>query len=338
MNVPRIAPRALQGIGRFSFLTCLLVVGPALGVSAAAGKLAVVSQQGAQVTRIEGGAVSTAHAGTPAPAVAAADVAGRLYVSHPDGHVITVIEPDGTTRGLSFAGQAFGLAVEPDGRAIYVGDWSGNRIVRVAPSDGADAGEVAVGCDPAHLVLGEGGRLYVAERETRSVGVVDTGRMERIAGLPVGDGPFALAYDPIRHRLYVANVRSNDMTVIDTVGRRILATVPAGPSPYGTAVSPDGTRIVVTDQHAASISVIDADTLAVVATIPVGRYPEGVAILGRRAYIANWFSDDVSIVDLTSLTVTGRILVAEGPRSIIALPPGSAVPTPAWHVEPGASR
>ncbi|WP_425530527.1 hypothetical protein [Stenotrophomonas maltophilia] len=37
---------------------------------------------------------------------------------------------------------------------------------------------------------------------------------------------------------------------------------------------------------------------------------------GGRAYVANWFSDDVSVIDLASLRETGRIPVAEGPRSL----------------------
>ena len=314
-------------------LAMLLPALLALPAAAGAQAVAVVSQQGARVSRIEAGAVASALEVAPAPAVAAADATGRLYVSHPDGHAITVIEPDGATRRFAFAGQAFGLAVEPDGRALYVGDWSGNRVLRVSPTTGAVEAEVAVSRDPAGLVLGGDGRLYVAEREAGSVGVIDTGRMERIAGLPAGDGPFALAYDPVRRRVYVANVRSNDLTVIDAAAGRVFARVPAGASPYGVAVSADGARVVVTDQHAAAVSVIDAETLSVVATLPVGRYPEGVAIHDGRAYVANWFSDDVSVIDLASLRVTGRIPVAEGPRTILALPRPAAPPA-----VPGAVR
>ena len=339
MNAVGTTSRGLiQPMRRCAMLAIGLVAVSAPLETAGAQDLAVVSQQAARVSRIVGGAVTAALAVAPSPAVVAADAGGRLYVSHPDGHAITVVAPDGTTRHLPFAGQAFGLAVEPDGRAIYVSDWAGNRIVRIAPADGAVEGEVAVGRDPAHLTVGEDGRLYVAERESRSVGVIDTRRMVRVAALSVGDGPFALTYDPIRRRLYVANVRSNDMTVIDTAGGRILATVPAGPSPYGVAVSADGARIVVTDQHAASVSVIDADALSITATIPVGKYPEGVAILGERAYVANWFSDDVSIVDLTSLTTVGRIPVADGPRLIVALPPVAAASTRAGRAASGTAR
>jgi YVTN family beta-propeller protein len=34
--------------------------------------------------------------------------------------------------------------------------------------------------------------------------------------------------------------------------------------------------------------------------------------------VANWFSDDVSVIDLAALTETGRIPVAEGPRTVAA--------------------
>ena len=326
------AVRMTRRTGRLRVLAVLLPALPALplpaGAQTMAQTVAVVSQQGARVSRIEAGSVTAAWDVAQAPAVAVADASGRLYVSHPDGQAITVIEPGSTPRRLAFAGQAFGLAVEPDGRALYVGDWSGNRVLRIAPATGAVDGAAAVGRNPAGLVLGEGNRLYVAEREARSVGVIDTERMERIAGLHVGEGPFALAYDPVRRRVYVANVRSDDVTVIDALAGRVLAQVPAGASPYGVAVSADGARVVVTDQHAAAVSVIDAETLSVVATLPVGQYPEGVAILDGQAYVANWFSDDVTVIDLAHLRVTGRIGVAAGPRSILALPAAAVPGTP----------
>ncbi|MEL6060634.1 MULTISPECIES: YncE family protein [unclassified Methylobacterium] len=302
------------GCVRLFGLLVLLAAWPAAG-----GGLFVVSQQGAKVTRIEVGGATTATLVAAAPAVVAADAAGRLYLSHPDRRVVSVVAPDGSVRSLPLKAQPFGLAAEPDGSRIYVGDWSGNRVIALA-MDGAVAGEAATGPDPAHLVLGPAGRLYVAEREGRSVGVIDTVAMRRVGSFPVGDGPFALAYDPARGRLYVANVRSNDVTVIDTQAGRILATVPAGASPYGIAVTADGARVLVSDQHAGKVSVIDAKTLAVTATVPVGPYPEGVAIRGGFAYVANWFSDTVSVIDLATLRETRRIPVAEGPRGLAVAP------------------
>ncbi|TXN19462.1 YncE family protein, partial [Methylobacterium sp. WL9] len=257
----------------------------------------------------------------------AADAQGRLYLSHPDHGAITIVE-GGTSRVLKrlpYAGQAFGIAVEPQGRYLYLGDWKAARVVRLSTETGAVEGGVAVGKDPANLVLDRAGRLWVADRESHQVSVIDTARMERIATIPVGEAPFALGLSPAQDRLYVANVRSNDLSVIDTAALKRIATVPVGKMPYGVATSVDGLRVLVTNQHAGTVSVVDAASLAVTGTVKVGRYPEGIVVSGTRAYVANWFSEDVSVIDLSTLSETGRIKVGEGPRNLGLSQGGEAV-------------
>ena len=292
------------------------------GLSAQAGTVWVASQQGARLSRIEADAVADARTVPAAPATVAAG-GGLLFLSHPDGHAITVAEAGSgrALRHLPYAGQVFGLAAAPDGRTVFATDWSGHRVDRIAVEDGRVEGSAATGRDPAHLVLDRAGRLFVADRESRQVSVIDAARMERIATIPVGEAPFALALDPAEARLYVGNVRSNDLTVIDTAALKAVATVPAGAMPYGVAVSPDGARVLVTNQGAGTVTVLEAETLAITATIGVGRYPEGIVAppgdaAGPRAYVANWFSDDVSVIDLRTLKAVARLPVAEGPRSL----------------------
>ncbi|MBP2497308.1 YVTN family beta-propeller protein [Methylobacterium sp. PvP062] len=294
--------------------------GVGIGVASAAGDpVWVVSQQGAELARVEAGTVAGRIPLGPAPVAAAADRAGRLYLTHPDGRAVTVVAPGEPPRRLPVPGQAFGLAVSPDGARLYVGDWSGDRVLRICAATGAVEGAAAVGRDPAHLVLDRRGRLYVADRESRQVSVIDTGTMARVAVVPTGEAPFALALAPDEASLYVANVRSGDLTVIDTATLRARATVPAGRMPYGVAVTGDGSRILVTNQHAAAVTVIDAARLEIVATVAVGPYPEGIAVAGPRAYVANWFSDDVSVINLATWRETARIKVAEGPRAVLAV-------------------
>ena len=300
----------------------LLVLGCLTGgpCQAQAGTVFVASQgAGALASVVPGTGASPAIAvgGTPAQVTAGPD--GRLYLTHPDEAAITVV--DGRTRmvlrTLPFSGQAFGIAVSADGASLFVGDWAGGRIVRVAAGTGAVEGAVAVGRDPAGLVLDGRGRLYVADRESRQVSVVETGRMERIGTVPVGEGPFALTLSPAQDRLYVANVRSGDLSVIDTGTLRPIATVAIGGMPYGVAASADGRLVLVTNQQAGTVVVLDAARLTVTATVPVGRYPEGVVADGALAYVANWFSDSVSVIDLDRLVETARLPVGEGPRSLV---------------------
>lgn len=61
--------------------------------------------------------------------------------------------------------------------SLFVGDWAGGRVTRLSASTGAVEGDCPVGKDPAGLVLDRKGRLYVADRESRQVSVIDTARM-----------------------------------------------------------------------------------------------------------------------------------------------------------------
>ncbi|GLS43336.1 YncE family protein [Methylobacterium brachythecii] len=280
----------------------------------------VASQDAGQLARIETGANTvTATIDVQAgPAALATDAQGRIYLSHPDHHAVTIVDA-GTGRVLKrlpYAGQAFGIAADPDGRFVYVGDWKAGHVVRLSTETGAVEATVAVGKDPANLVLDRAGRLWVADRESHQVSVVDVARMERIGTIPVGEAPFALGLSPSQDRLYVANARSNDLSVVDTATLKPLATVPVGAMPYGVATSADGSRVLVTNQHAGTVSVVDAASLKLTDILKVGRYPEGIVVSGPRAYVANWFSEDVSVIDLATLSETARIHVGEGPRAL----------------------
>lgn len=288
--------------------------------SSPAASLFVVSQGAGQLARIDAAtdAVSATISVEHGPAVVAADSGGRLYLSHPEHGAVSIVE--GATgrvlKRLPFSGQAFGIAADPDGHFVYVGDWTASRIARLSTGTGAIEGSVPVGKDPANLVLDAKGRLYVADRESHQISVVDTASMERIATVPVGTAPFALGLSPAQDRLYVANVRSNDLTVIDTQSLKPVATVPVGAMPYGVATSADGTQVLVTNQHAGTVTVLDARTMGITKTIKVGQYPEGILCQGAHAYVANWFSDDVSVIDLAKMVEIARIKVGEGPRNL----------------------
>ncbi|KAB1074458.1 YncE family protein [Methylobacterium planeticum] len=301
------------------FVLACLIAAPA-PAQAGGAAVYVVSQEAGMLARVGAGAAAADPALLvgPRPAGIAVGPGGQVYLSHPDHRAITVVGGrDGPAlRRLAFAGQAFGIAVSDDGASLFVGDWRAGTVSRLSTASGGVEGIAGVGREPAGLALDRAGRLFVADRESRQVSVVDTRSMVRIATVAAGEAPFALALNPRQDRLYVANVRSNTLTVIDTRSLEPVATVPVGAMPYGVAVSPDGRLVLVTNQHAGTVSVLDADRLTLAGTVAVGKYPEGIAVLGGRAYVANWFSDDVSVIDLATLRESERIRVGAGPRAI----------------------
>src|SRR5207253_4012194 len=73
----------------------------------------------------------------------------------------------------------------------------------------------------------------------------------------------------------------------------------------------DGTPIVADRKDAfaitGTVSVVDLAAAKEVAAIPVGLHPAGMAISGSSLYVANSYSDSVSIIDLGSNKLTRTI-------------------------------
>src|SRR5689334_903229 len=76
------------------------------------------------------------------------------------------------------------------------------------------------------------------------------------------------------------------------------------PQVHPLALTPDGTRLLAVNSPNASLSVFQlvSGTPVLTAEIPVGFEPVSVAVRsnGREAWVANWMSDSVSIVDLAA--------------------------------------
>lgn len=310
---------------RLLLLTASAALAALLTIDAAAAeRIYVLSQSGAALSAIEedseGETLFTLALDKAPAAIALAPASAIAYVTHPDLGQVSVVDlaTRRVTQRLRVDGSPFGIAAASDGR-IFVGDWNGAHVTVLGAGGRTAPTRVAVGRAPAHLLLArDESLLFVANRESDTVSVVRTDDLAVVATIPVGRAPFALALSPDAARLYVANVQAGTVSVIDTGKREVVETWASGAMPYGAAVTPDGSRLVVTNQQAGTVSIFGRNG-APAPAVRVGGYPEGVVIGagGRRAYVANWFSDDISVVDLDRGREIHRIKCAGGPRGIV---------------------
>ena len=97
--------------------------------------------------------------------------------------------------------------------------------------------------------------------------------------------------------------------------------MPNGYLAYGVAVSPDGKKLYVTSSDgtttAGAVSVIDAVNNIFIATVPVGNNPHGIPVTpdGAKVYVVNQDSNNVSVFDTTSNTVTTTVNVGNAPQA-----------------------
>ena len=93
------------------------------------------------------------------------------------------------------------------------------------------------------------------------------------------------------------------------------------PQIHPLALTPDGTRLLAVNTPNATLSVFQliSGTPVLTAEIPVGLEPVSVAVRSdnRQAWVVNWLSDSVSIVDLTTGNVVRTMDVGDEPTDVI---------------------
>ena len=247
-------------------------------------------------------------------------------------------DPVGTPVDVSAAGG--GVAVAPDGRALYVSRCGAGAcsLDVLDAAAGTEVGSVPLGEIPTSVVVDAAGRRAYALLWRRVAGAVET--EIAVVDLPargtVGEpvvvasaGLGGLALSPDGERLYLTDGRGA-VSVVDTAARVVLGRpVTVGDGAGEIAVAPDGSRAYVANATAGTVAVLDLDALAVLdRPIPVGAAPDGLAVApdGSRVYVANRGDGTVSVIDTATAAVVGEpVPVGREPTAVAVSPDGSRV-------------
>ena len=216
--------------------------------------------------------------------------------------------------GASWAG----VAVNPSGDRVYVANPDGRYVAVVDPDTRQVVNTITLTGKPANLVFSpDGSRLYVSNGSNGngdSISVIDPQTQTVVASVAVSNGPSDLSFNPQGTRLYVTHPQSNVLSVIDTTSHRLLSTLPLSFSPVSAVVSRDGSKLYVSDYsfNGAQVAVFDTRTNALLRSIPVGNRSTGIAITpdGRSVLVVNFLSNNVSVIDTATDTVTATVAVS----------------------------
>ena len=148
--------------------------------------------------------------------------------------------------------------------------------------------------------------------------------------IKVGNGPQGAAVSPDGRRAYVASTHSNAVSVIDNAMNRVIATISLPAPPQYVAIAPNGQRVYVTtyndaDGTGSAVQVINTATNTVVATIsPSGSNPYAAAVTpdGQRLYVPDHGSQNLSVIDTRTNSVTTIIVVPPNPHWVAFTPDG----------------
>jgi len=115
--------------------------------------------------------------------------------------------------------------------------------------------------------------------------------------------------------------------LLASFGGTLCAATVRYPTPIEVAISTDGSRLFVLCEGTDELVVADARTAKIEGRVAVGRVPKGLWLSGRNAFVANSWSDTVSVIDTTTLEVTRTLKAGFEPNAVFADGAGATVYT-----------
>lgn len=189
----------------------------------------------------------------------------------------------------------------------------------VRPAPGGTRGPCAI------AFSADGSRVYVAERLTGTVAVLDAGSGKLIARLDSGGKePTGLALSDDGGTLIVANSFSDMLGIIDTAKNELRTRIPARGGPWSVVWHAGNAYVSLSRLD--RVAIIDPVSGKEEASIPVGRRPRALTLTpdGRTLLCANMSGGSLSVISTESLKETAQVeLGAVNLRGIALTPDGS---------------
>ncbi|HEY6451964.1 MAG TPA: YncE family protein [Steroidobacteraceae bacterium] len=279
----------------------------------------------------------------PHEVVASAD--GRLaYISNYGSlaipqHTLSVVD---LTRDKRLASIDLGALVSPHGlslvddRVYFTAE--GSKVVgRYDPASARIDMVVGLGQDRTHMLIvdEDGRRMFTSNVNSNTISVLqrddktDANRWLEailfnngdISGwkevvIPVGRGPEGFDVSPDGKELWAANTHDGTVSIIDVAALKVAQVVDVHMhSANRLKFTPDGHEVLISDLGNGDLVVVDTASRQEVKRLSLGHGAGGILMApdGSRAYVAVSRDDYVAVLDLKTLTVTGRIATGQWP-------------------------
>jgi YVTN family beta-propeller protein len=261
-------------------------------------------------------------------------------VFHPDGKTAWVVYDkthdlgivDAAARKLvkrvKIGGNPYNLNFSPDGRYLYVLDWSSDtsndEVIVYDLKTEKIAWRVEVSTWPAHSVFSRDGRFFYVSGETAGdLTVIDTTTRGIVSRLVHGGGDaMGLALTADGKALYAGAGENKAVLKIETATNKQVASIAVPGVVHETTLTLDGRHLFVTLRKANKVVVIATADDTVVKVLDSKGYPDLVTMepTGRHALVTNRHDNAVSVIDVATLKEIRRIKVGTYPHGMALQP------------------
>ena len=240
-----------------------------------------------------------------------------------------------------------GVALTPDGKFAYVPNFGGEPFnPNVAVVDTSTYKVVAtiplnVNLTPSYIEISpDGSMAWVSESPYTGgapvITVIQTSTNQIVGQVPIPGSatPYVIVFSPNGKRAWVT-ADLNAVDVINVSRMKVVSQIATLGNVHGPAISPDGTTLLLPNSGSSQVAAVSESGGDTLANIPVGDMDGGnqlfleyggaaVSLDGARAYVTNYFSDNLSVIDTASKTVLASVRTpGYGPTGVAVSPDGS---------------
>jgi YVTN family beta-propeller protein len=209
------------------------------------------------------------------------------------------------------------------GGQVYFTAEGSKAIARYDPSTRQIDWVLGIGQNRTHmLVVGRDlDRIFTSNVNSDTITILDRAKGGDVSGwtmthIAVGKGPEGFDVSPDGKELWAANSHDGTVSVVDVTTRTVVQTLTLN-TKFANRLkfTPDGRRVLVSDLGTGDLVVLDAGSRRELKRINLGHGAAGILLAadGSRAYVAVSPDDQVAVVDLETLAVTGRLATGKGP-------------------------
>jgi len=261
-------------------------------------------------------------------------------VFHPDGkqawvvfdksHDLGIVDVEGKklVKRVKIGGNPYNLTFSPDGRILYVLDWSSDvsqdEVIAYDLKAEKIAWRVEVSTWPAHGIFSRDGRLlYVSGETAGDVTIIDTTTHAVVGRVVHGGGDaMGLALTADGKILYAAAGENKAILKIDTATNKIVGEIALPGVVHEATLTLDGKFLYATLRKTNKLVVIRTADDKIATVIPQRAYPDLVTMepTGRLALVTNRYADSVAVIDLASQAQVRTIPVGKAPHGMALRP------------------
>jgi YVTN family beta-propeller protein len=209
----------------------------------------------------------------------------------------------------------YDATLNPAGTELWIPGAAGDGVIVIDRATNTISHRIGVGEYPVSVAFSNDWSLaLVACRDTEELTIIDTATYAVTGSLPIPTtylGAGNIALDPVSGNFYLVDWYGDDLYEIAPDGSSILRQVTIGSSLWQLVVAPDGETIYVTDRGTDEVRVIDRTTLTQIDSYSVGDDPWGIDVTADGSKLVVTCEDSHNVYVIDTLPTKTDVIALD---------------------------